>query len=153
MQLNFKRWLLITKNRHLKLVTSVFSLRMGKCKSLGSMKLFLWYASWLYRASVLFFFILNSPQDAPSAAATVADGLMGGKICCLPRWWATFFVYWSGRQHFFVHTVHAQWQDFVRVRSTLQNSHCCVDVGINGTVPLKKHLVAFTKSEHILCLG
>ena len=87
---------------------------MGRYKSLGSLKSFLWYAFQWSRASILFFPILNPlrytigsacsgwwqpvflcfvfPQDSPPGAAVVADGLMT----------PTFFVYWYGRW-FFVH--------------------------------------------------
>ena len=92
---------------------SIF-LCMGRYKSLGSLKSFLWYAFQWSRASILFFPILNPlryttgsacsgwwqpvflcfvfPQDSPPGAAVVADGLMT----------PTFFVYWYGRW-FFVH--------------------------------------------------
>ena len=52
---------------------------MGRCKSLGSLKLFLRHASELSRANILFFSILNSPQAAPSGAAAVADSLTVGQ--------------------------------------------------------------------------
>ena len=53
---------------------------MGRCKSLDSLKFFLRYASSLFRASILFFSILNSPQDTPSGAPAVADGLIANNI-------------------------------------------------------------------------
>ena len=85
---------------------------MGRYKSLGSLKSFLWYAFQWSRASILFFPILNPlrytigsacsgwwqpvflcfvfPQGSPPGAAAVAEGLMT----------PTFFVYWYGRWHF-----------------------------------------------------
>lgn len=35
-------------------------------------------------------------------AAAVADGLIGGNVYYSPEWQAVLFVYWNGRQHFFV---------------------------------------------------
>ena len=70
---------------------------MGKCKSLSLLKSFLSYTSYLPRASILFFSILDSPQGAPWGAAAVADGLvattsfvyrMAGAVFVHLRYWA-----------------------------------------------------------------
>ena len=73
------------------------SLCMGRCKSLGLLKLFLWYAPQLSRASILFFCILNPVRvycdwgwvGGGVGGGSVADGFMA----------ATSFVYWNGSQH------------------------------------------------------
>ena len=47
---------------------------MRRHKSLGSLNLFLWYASYLSRASILLLSSLKSAQGAPLGAAAVVDG-------------------------------------------------------------------------------
>ena len=61
----------------------------GRCQSLGSLKLFLRYASQdsldmaLSRARILFSSILNPSQAALSRAVAAADGLISGYTHCL----------------------------------------------------------------------
>ena len=103
---NIKR-LLLKKTRYIGLINLAFSM-YGRCKSLGSLKLFLWYTPLLSRASILCFSILSalrmhswgllqwlmawqwaaclSPSWAPS-------WLDGRSILCLLIWQATFFIH------------------------------------------------------------
>ena len=55
-------------------------LRMGRCKSLGSLKSFLCYAPQLSGASVLFLLILSPPQGAQLGMAAMAEGLAVGSL-------------------------------------------------------------------------
>ena len=100
--LNIQRLQLITKNRHLKLMILVLYY-VGRCKSLGSLKLFLWYASQLSRTSILFFSILISHQGIAMRATVVADGFID----------ATLLAYWNSRWHFFVHNILSIFQIFL----------------------------------------
>ena len=71
-------------------MNSALILCMGRCKSLGSLKLFLWYAPWLSRASILLFLILNPWRTySHRSKNAVAAGVMA----------AISFVYWYGWWH------------------------------------------------------
>ena len=61
----------------------------GRCRDLGSWNTVLHPLSWLPRAGILFFSILNSLR---------AD-LSGQLLWLLVGWWAAFFVYWNSREH------------------------------------------------------
>ena len=56
---SIRRLQLIKEKQHLKLGSAVLFRVLGKCKSLGSRKLFLWYAPQLPEASILGFLILR----------------------------------------------------------------------------------------------
>ena len=72
---------------------SVF-LCMERCKILGMLKLFLWYASELPRTSLLLFSILNLPQGV----------LLEAALWLMTQWPMPFIFYWIGRQQCFVHS-------------------------------------------------
>ena len=59
---------------------------MGRCRNLGLMRSFLWYAPWLSRARILFFSILNPLRV-----------YLWGWLQRLMAWWLN--VYWNGRWH------------------------------------------------------
>ena len=59
---------------------------MGRCRSLGLLKSFFWYASYLSRASILIF---PHPEFQCWDYLQFLIGLMT----------TAFFVYWNGRQH------------------------------------------------------
>ena len=65
---------------------------LGRCKSLGLLKLFLWYAPSLSRASILSFFILKSPQGALVGGSS-SWWLYSCNILGLLKWRETFFVH------------------------------------------------------------
>lgn len=67
---------------------------MRRHKSLGSLNLFLCYASYPSRASILVLSSLKPPQGAPLCVAAVVNGLMAGNVPCLLKWQATFFCPW-----------------------------------------------------------
>ena len=82
------------ETRHLK-EFSVF-LYMGRCKSLGSLKSFLWYAPQLSWPSILFCFFVFPILNPLSVHSW---GRCSG-------WWLdgpTSFVFWHGRRLFFIH--------------------------------------------------
>ena len=85
-QIVIKRWPLIKENQTSQVKQFSVFLCMGRCKSLCSLKSFLFCASQLSGARFIFFPILGSPSG-PTAAA---DGLMATAsfVCCY------------GRQHF-----------------------------------------------------
>ena len=83
---NIKRLLLIKENQTSQVNEFSTFLYMGRCKSLGSLKSFLWYAPSLSGASIWFCF----PSWIPSVrAAAVVDGQRAPTSC----------VYWHGRWH------------------------------------------------------
>ena len=79
---NIKNWLLIEENKISQVKKFSTLLCTGRCKSLGSLKSFLWYASQLPGASILCFHILSS------------SGLTVGSGCSLmaDRWQILFFL-------------------------------------------------------------
>ena len=103
-----KRWLLTKENRVSQVKEFSAFLRVGKCKSLNSLKSFFWYAPQVSRA-VSWVFI-----------SWVSSGLIIGSGCSLmfarwqvfiPSWGPSgltsslmmtviSFVYWYGRKHF-----------------------------------------------------
>ena len=98
---NFKRWLLITKSRHLKLMIWVLL-----CLWEGARVWAHWNYSLVMHLNALgpVFKAQNAFCFSPSWillrahlpwASAAADGL----ILVEPEWWATLFVYWKGRQH------------------------------------------------------
>ena len=106
-----KRLLLLTKNQTSKVNDFSAFLCMRRCKSLGLLKLFLWYASWLSRASILFFSILSySQRVGVCCSGCWLDGEhnllftgMAGDILCLLKWQATFLNFCPQfRFHLFV---------------------------------------------------
>ena len=68
------------------------ALCMWRCKSLGSLKLFLWYSPSLSRASILSFFILKSPQGTLDGGSS-SWWLYSCNILGLLKWQETFFVH------------------------------------------------------------
>ena len=87
-----KRLLLITNNGHLKSVIFSAFLCMGRCRNLGLLKLFLWYACWLSRTSILVYFPSWILSGAPWGGLLSGSWLHGCNILCLLKWQVTFFV-------------------------------------------------------------
>ena len=85
---------------------------MGKCKSLGSLKSFLWYAPSLSRACILFFPILSAPKvhhwgwysgwelGSPWFSSWVPSGPLSGQVMTDGLMAAASFGWWYGRPHF-----------------------------------------------------
>ena len=64
---------------------------MGRCKSMGSVKLFLFVHTNTLEPVSSFFPILNSTQSTALGAAAVTDDFVKSSIHCLPEWQATVF--------------------------------------------------------------
>ena len=73
---------------------------MGRCKSLGSLKSFLWYGPYLSWASILFFSFQNSLL-VHSLCGCGSWKFDGCNILCLLIWQTTFFIHvWESRLDF-----------------------------------------------------
>ena len=113
--LNIKRLLLIKENQTSQVKEFSAFLYMGRCKSLGSLKLFLWYASQLSGASILCFSHPELPWGSPKGVAAVW-WLLDGRYSFLPEFpqgspsvvahllmTVTSFVYWYSREYSISH--------------------------------------------------
>ena len=56
---------------------------MGRCKNLGSLKSFFWYAPQLPETSIQLFFILNPHQGTQLKETVVGEGLAAAESFCL----------------------------------------------------------------------
>ena len=85
---------------------------MGRCKNLGSLKSFFWYAPQLPETSIQLFSILNHHQGTQLEETVVAEGLAASRVLLSPSWIpsgltirggcsglmaVTSSVYWYGR--------------------------------------------------------
>ena len=121
---------------------------MGRCKSLGSLKLFLWHAPQFSGASILCFLILGLLREHHQGWFSVwwFDGsiLLTCQVSSgLTVWWllaAASFVYWYGRQHFPVHREKRplESQPMVEVRDKKEAVNTCCNQDQDG----KKHASA-----------